>query len=178
MFGRGSAVGKFLLFATGESLLLLACPLTRFRCRSLARTGRNRETTRNFLRAENTLGGPSGPPDESGFPLQRFETLYEGTVLLSPAIQQPLMRFAALQSFMNRKLATYSVSCSHHDFLVSKKPSWFLRFCRPLLHLQSIGSSSPALFVLFRVRFRSEPVVHADMFNTVLEVSFSIATSI
>ena len=112
------------------------------------------------------------------FPLQRFETLYEGTVLLSPAIQQPLMRFAALQSFMNRKLATYSVSCSHHDFLVSKKPSWFLRFCRPLLHLQSIGSSSPALFVLFRVRFRSEPVVHADMFNAVLEVSFSIATSI
>jgi hypothetical protein len=87
------------------------------------------------------------------------------------------MRLVALQSLMNRQLATYQVSRSRHDLLVSKRPSRCSPFCRPPLRLHSMGSSSHDLYLLFRVRFRTKSVVHADMLNAFLEVSLSIATS-
>jgi len=68
------------------------------------------------------------------------------------------MRLAALQSLMNRELATYQVSRSHHDLLVSKRPSRYLPFCRPPLHLHSMGSSSPALSLLLEYVSAPDPL--------------------
>jgi len=75
------------------------------------------------------------------------------------------MRLAALQSIVNKTLATYQVSCSHHDLLISKKSSRFSPSCRPLRHLHSVGSSSRVLYPLFRVLLCSCPL-HARTHST------------
>ena len=75
--------------------------------------------------------------------------------MLSPAIQQPLMRLIALQSLMNQQLATYQVSSSHHDLFVSKKPSRFLLLIVP--HIICNQWVHPLMRFLFSLEFVSVP---------------------
>jgi hypothetical protein len=86
------------------------------------------------------------------------------------------MRFAVLQSFVSKTLATHSVRRSHHDLLVSKGPTRSSQSHCPPPRLHVVGSSSHVLSVLFRVRFRREPVSYADIDDASHEVFFSIAT--
>ena len=75
---------------------------------------------------------------------------------------QPLTRFGALQSVVSKKLATYSVRRSHLGLPVSRGPSRSSRPCRPPSRLRVVGSSSPALSVLHRVRFRLQTAVRTS----------------